>query len=167
MVRLIVVVVVVGVRFEQFCWCSCCVLRLLSLLFFFNFSSKHTTGNVTRQTLTHQLNKTPRTTSKGIKRLASIAYNDAESIPKTIGASVLKATSSESDIQSELTTTVPIIGKFTRIPLNAGNVCASARAAKKSTNVVHPRPKNPSNLLLLAFEVVFSYAVSFFSNTFV
>ena len=127
----LIVVVVVGLCFEQFCLCSCCVLGLLSLLFFFNFSSKHTTGNVTRQTLTHQLNKTPRTMSKGMKRLASIAYNDAESIPKTIGASVLKATSSESDIQRELTTTVPTIGKFTKIPLNAGNDCASARAVKE------------------------------------
>ena len=66
MVRLIVVAVV-GVRFEQSVGVHAVFYGYF--LFFFNFSSKHTTGNVTRQTLTHQLNKTPRTTSTGIKGL--------------------------------------------------------------------------------------------------
>ena len=76
MVRLIVVAVV-GVRFEQSRWCSCMLLRLLSLLL--QFLEQHTTGNVTRQTLTHQSIK-PLELRRRAKKAASIVYNDAESI---------------------------------------------------------------------------------------
>ena len=78
----------------------------------------------------HQLAMAPEATPPGIKKLARIAYNDALSIPRTMGANVLSATSFDSESHSELTTTVPIIGKLTKIPLNAGSVCASASATK-------------------------------------